>query len=246
MEAPGGQQQQQQQQQRQGGCAAAAQKGRTKADLKRKTVLVVGPRYGSWGTERYGVAPRQVDALEFYPAALQQRLRELSALQQAALRSLPRPAAVVTFRRQLVSTLAAASLHSYDEASWAISPAPAPQEVIWKAVGLRSWEVSLRQLAVWVAFWLLVLFYAPVVALIQAPVNMDNLMKIPFLRSLLELQFVSSLIQGFLPSLVLLIFLAVLPYLLGALIRRAGLHSITAEDSLLTLMYFLFQLFAVQ
>jgi hypothetical protein len=38
--------------------------------------------------------------------------------------------------------------------------------------------VSLRQLALWVAFWLLVLFYAPVVALIQAPVNMDNLMKV--------------------------------------------------------------------
>jgi hypothetical protein len=70
-------------------------------------------------------------------------------------------------------------------------------------------------------------------------------LQIPFLRNLLELQFVSSLIQGFLPSLVLLIFLAVLPYLLGALIRRAGLRSITAEDSLLTLMYFLFQLFAV-
>jgi hypothetical protein len=42
----------------------------------------------------------------------------------------------------------------------------------------RSWEVSLRQLALWVAFWTLVLFYAPVVALIQAPVNMDNLMKV--------------------------------------------------------------------
>lgn len=25
-----------------------------------RQVLVVGPRYGSWGTERYGVAPRQV------------------------------------------------------------------------------------------------------------------------------------------------------------------------------------------
>ncbi|WIA40901.1 hypothetical protein OEZ86_004562 [Tetradesmus obliquus] len=242
VEAPSSQQQQQQQR---GGSFSGASPKWHKASLKRKTVLVVGPRYGSWGTERYGVAPRQVDALEFYPAALQQRLGELQALQQAARDSLPRPAAVVTFRRQLVATLAAASLHSYDEAAWDISPAPAPQEVLWHAVGLRSWEVSLRQLALWVAFWLLVVFYAPVVALIQAPVNMDNLMKIPFLKNLLELQFVSSLLQGFLPSLVLLIFLAVLPYLLGLLIRRAGLRSVTAEDSLLTLMYFTFQLFAV-
>jgi hypothetical protein len=44
--------------------------------------------------------------------------------------------------------------------------------------------VSLRQLALWVAFWTLVLFYAPVVALIQAPVNMDNLMKVTIQRSI--------------------------------------------------------------
>lgn len=70
-------------------------------------------------------------------------------------------------------------------------------------------------------------------------------MQIPFLRPLLELPLLSSVIQGFLPSLVLLTFLAVLPYTLAALISRGGLHSLTAEDSLLTLMYFLFQLFAV-
>jgi hypothetical protein len=39
-------------------------------------VLVVGPRYGSWGTERYGVAPRQVNprrcsrCLHSFPASL--------------------------------------------------------------------------------------------------------------------------------------------------------------------------------
>lgn len=61
-------------------------------------VLVVGPRYGSWGTEKYGVTPSQVDALEFYPAVLQEKLKELIALQQDALHGLSRPAAVVTFR----------------------------------------------------------------------------------------------------------------------------------------------------
>jgi hypothetical protein len=35
-----------------------------------------------------------------------------------------------------------------------------------------------RQLAVWGVFWLLVLFYAPIVAAVQAPVNMDNLRKV--------------------------------------------------------------------
>lgn len=50
--------------------------------------------------------------------------------------------------------------------------------MIWDNLGLRSWEVAVRQLAVWGVFWLLVLFYAPIVAAIQAPVNMDNLKKV--------------------------------------------------------------------
>eukprot|EP00879_Flechtneria_rotunda_P006438 GHRR01006767.1.p1 GENE.GHRR01006767.1~~GHRR01006767.1.p1 ORF type:complete len:1002 (+),score=295.37 GHRR01006767.1:144-3149(+) len=220
-------------------------KKKNKQLKKRKTVVVVGARYGSWGLERFGVTPTQVDALEFYPAVLQQLLHELRPLQEAALQGLPRSTAVVTFRQQLVATLAAASLHSYDETAWTINPAPAPQEIVWSNCGLRAWELSVRQLAVWAAFWVVVLFYAPVVALIQAPVNMDNLKKIPVLASLLQLPLVSSLVQGFLPSLVLLTFLAVLPSLLQALICRGGLASITAQDAQLTLMYFLFQLFAV-
>lgn len=41
-----------------------------------------------------------------------------------------------------------------------------------------------RQVAVWAVFWLLVLFYAPIVAAIQAPVNMDNLRKVMLLSLL--------------------------------------------------------------
>lgn len=90
---------------------------------------------------------------------------------------LPLPPASAPHRDQLTATLAAASLHSCDETAWSISPAPAPVELVWSALGLRTWELGLRQLAVWGAFWCLVLFYAPVVALVQAPVNMDNLKK---------------------------------------------------------------------
>lgn len=71
------------------------------------------------------------------------------------------------------------------------------------------------------------------------------LSQVPILASLLELPFVASILQGFLPSLVLLIFLALAPYLLRALIQKAGLASMTEIDAQLIGMYFLFQLFAV-
>lgn len=66
--------------------------------------------------------------------------------------------------------------------------------------------------------------------------------QVPIVASLVDLPLVSSLLQGFLPSLVLLVFLAVAPYLLKALIQGAGLASMTAIDAQLIGMYFLFQL----
>jgi hypothetical protein len=69
--------------------------------------------------------------------------------------------------------------------------------------------------------------------------------QVPFLATLLNLPLVSSLVQGFLPSLVLVIFLAVLPTALFGLIHWGALHSIAAQDAQLVSMYFLFQLFAV-
>jgi hypothetical protein len=46
-----------------------------------------------------------------------------------------------------------------------------------------------------------------------------------------DLPAVADLLQGFLPSVVLLVFLAIMPYLLAGLIRRSGLHSSTAVDA---------------
>lgn len=46
------------------------------------------------------------------------------------------------------------------------------------------------------------------------------LLQFSVLAPLLELQLVSSLLQGFLPSLVLVVFLAVVPSLLAAMIKK--------------------------
>jgi len=67
------------------------------------------------------------------------QLNQLAHCLVAPLASSPPPG-----RSQLTSTLAAASLHSYDEAAWTISPAPGAEEVDWSALGLRSWEHALR------------------------------------------------------------------------------------------------------
>jgi len=47
------------------------------------------------------------------------------------------------------------------------------------------------------------------------PLQLDKLQQLPVVRQLTALPLVSSLVQAFLPSLVLRIFLVVLPYLLS-------------------------------
>ena len=71
------------------------------------------------------------------------------------------------------------------------------------------------------------------------------LMQIPLVGRIIELPLVSSLLRGFVPSAILLLFLAILPYLLRSLIRFGRVTSLGSLDTELLQKYHLFQFFAV-
>jgi hypothetical protein len=84
------------------------------------------------------------------------------------------PAAFVTFKERSAATAAAAGMHSHDECAWRVQPAPGTDEIVWSNLGMRHWQRVVRNLAMWAAFVALLVFYLPVVAAIQAVVNLDN------------------------------------------------------------------------
>lgn len=215
---------------------------------KRKTVSVL-PTAPQWAKQKYGVGakPVKVDALEYLPQQLEFLKKEIDAAAPAARGSdAPRlPAAFVTFNSRKTATVAATSLHALDETCWRAQPAPGSDEIVWRNLGLRHWQVVVRTLLMFLAFVGLLLLYLPVTAFVQAFVNLDNVSKVPGLGTIARLPFVTQILKGILPSLVLKIFLALLPPVLAAMARFSGAKSVSRVDLSVVANFFVFQVFAV-
>lgn len=71
--------------------------------------------------------------------------------------------------------------------------------------------------------------------------QLDRLVNVPVVRDIVELPLVHGIIEGLLPSLVLRIFLAVLPYLLEGLAMWEGALSLSSVQFETMTKYFAFQ-----
>jgi hypothetical protein len=228
------------------GYAVALRSGKP---IKKRKMVSVLPTAPAWAKQKYGVSakPVKVDALEYLPEQLAFLKKEIDAAVPAARGAdAPRlPAAFVTFNSRRAATTAATSLHSLDETCWRAQPAPGSDEILWGNLGLRHWQVVGRTLLMTLAFVALLLLYLPVTAFIQAFVNLDNVSKTPGLGVITRIPFVTQILKGILPSLVLKIFLALLPPILAAMARFSGAKSVSRVDLSVVANFFVFQVFAV-
>lgn len=222
---------------------------RRKIDIdpkKRKMVTLLPALAPAWAREKYsvGAKPVKVDALEYMPLELE-RLRDEVKDKAAHASESYLPAAFVTFNDRYTQTLASTGLHSHDELCWRVQAAPSADEIIWSNLGIRHWQRIVRNLAMWSAFIGILLLYLPVVGAIQALVNIENARRIQGINKIVELPFVAQILQGILPSLVLKIFLAILPMILNMMNRFTGMPSISQVDFATVSKFFIFQVFAV-
>ena len=134
---------------------------------------MIGAKLGAWGRERYGLAPKKVDAFDFYAARLAFLAGEIAAAQGAA-KARAFPSAFVVFRRRGAQVVAANALMSEDLSAWRCQAAPGPEEVLWPALRLRSWEVAARSAAMAAAFGLLAMFFLIPVAAVQGLLTLNS------------------------------------------------------------------------
>lgn len=106
---------------------------------------------------------------------------------------------------------------------------PPPKNLIWHNLTSPSWARRLRTGLVWTAVIALILGYTIPVGFASSLANLQGLVKIKAFRWLGPVLDVSpaltGFIQGFLPPLVIAIFLALLPALLKCLSEKQGLVS---------------------
>lgn len=158
-----------------------------------------------------GLFGRKVTLLDHYEKKLE-GLEDSVRMEQCSLAGEEVPAAFVSFKSRFGAAVALHIQQGVNPTEWVTERAPEPQDVHWpffSASFIRRW---IYKLAVVVAFIALtILFFIPVV-IAQGLANLSQLETwFPFLKGILSLTVVSQLITGYLPSLILKLFLLLVP-----------------------------------
>ncbi|KAB2613818.1 CSC1-like protein HYP1 [Pyrus ussuriensis x Pyrus communis] len=163
-------------------------------------------RDGCWGL--FG---RKVDALDYYGKKLDD-LEDNVRMEQTSVAGKDVAAAFVSFKSRLGAAVAFHIQQGENPIEWLTERAPEPQDVHWPFFSASFIKRWISKLVVVVAYTALtVLFLIPVVV-VQGLTNLNQLETwFPFLTSVLDLTVVSAVITGYLPSLILQLFMSFVP-----------------------------------
>lgn len=172
---------------------------------------------GLWG--------EKVDAINFYNEQVKRLDKKLTMERQRILKD-PKytmPAAFVSFNSRWGAAVCAQTQQSRNPTLWLTSWAPEPRDIYWRNLAIPFVSLTIRKFMIGIAVFALVFFYMIPIAFVQSLANLEGLERVaPFLRPVIELKFVKSFLQGFLPGLALKIFLYVLPALLILMSKIEG------------------------
>ncbi|KAF9584085.1 hypothetical protein BGW38_007635 [Lunasporangiospora selenospora] len=133
----------------------------------------------------------------------------------------------VTFEDMHSAQILAQTVNTRETLSCETSLAPEPRDVYWNNLNLPPTELTVRSLIINVNVFLMVFFWAGPVSLFSSFLNLESLEKlIPGISVLADKSpIIKSLIQGFLPTVGVIVFLAVVPLVLVSLCRQQGCRS---------------------
>ncbi|KAG6529091.1 hypothetical protein ZIOFF_011285 [Zingiber officinale] len=153
------------------------------------------------------------------------------------------PAAFVSFRTRWGAAVCAQTQQTRNPTLWLTEWAPEPRDVYWHNLAIPFVSITVRRLIVAVAFFFLIFFFTIPVAFVQSLANIEGIEKVaPFLKPLIEVPFIKSFIQGFLPGIALKIFLILLPTILMIMSKFEGLVSLSSLQRRSASKYYLFQI----
>ena len=204
------------------------------------TKMVIGKTMGAWGSEKYGLKPKKVDAFEFFCDRLEHLRGEVLREQEDA-RSHPVPSAFVSFRSKRAQVTASQTMMCEDLDAWVTGPAPGVNEIFWSNLRMRKRERDIRDTAYTVSFWLLMAFYMIPVSAVQVLLSSNSL--VGFLQTI---PIANALLTGILPGLALRLFIILLPMILNAmLLKIKGVISRSDQDGRLQSGMYIFQFITV-
>ncbi|CAI0390999.1 unnamed protein product [Linum tenue] len=137
-------------------------------------------------------------------------------------------AAFVSFRTRYGAAIALHLQQAVNPLHWITEEAPAPKDVYWpffSSTFMQRWTSKL--VIVVVCVLLTILFLIPVI-IVQGLTNLSQLEAwFPFLKNILSKTFVSQIVTGYLPSLILQLFLKIVPPIMRFLSSIQGYISLS-------------------
>ncbi|KAH9625432.1 hypothetical protein KSS87_023299 [Heliosperma pusillum] len=122
------------------------------------------------------------------------------------------PAAFVIFKTRYAASSAAKALQSSNPMLWVTHQAPEPRDVYWQNLAIPYKQFWLRRTATVLATAAFLVFFIAPVTLVQSLANLTQLQQMfPFLRGLLKKKYMSQLVTGYLPSVILVLFFYTVP-----------------------------------
>ncbi|KAG4975528.1 hypothetical protein AAZX31_13G002500 [Glycine max] len=151
------------------------------------------------------------------------------------------PAAFVSFKTRWAAAVCAQTQQTRNPTLWLTEWAPEPRDVYWRNLPIPYVSLTVRRLITAVAFFFLTFFFMIPIAFVQTLASLDGIQKAaPWLKPLVDIPFIKSFIQGFLPGIVLKLFLIFLPTILMIMSKFEGYGSISSLERRSASRYYLF------
>ncbi|OMO77795.1 hypothetical protein CCACVL1_14833 [Corchorus capsularis] len=180
-----------------------------------------------------GLIGATVDALDYYSSEIE-KLSEIEAAEREKVMNDPKavvPAAFVSFKSRWGAAVCAQTQLCRNPTIWLTEWAPQPRDVYWDNLAIPYFELTVRRLLMAVGLFFLIFFFMIPITFVQSLANIEGIEKVfPFLKPLIEMETIKSVIQGFLPGIALKIFLILLPTILMAMSKIEGFTSLSSLD----------------
>ncbi|ONI19176.1 hypothetical protein PRUPE_3G263100 [Prunus persica] len=158
-----------------------------------------------------GLFGHKVNVLDHYGKKLE-TLEDNVRMEQLSVAGKEVPAAFVSFKSRLGAAVALHIQQGTNPTEWVTERAPEPQDIHWPFFSSSFIKRWISKLLVVVAYAAVTILFLIPVVIVQGLTNLEQLETyFPFLESILSLTVVSEVITGYLPSLILQMFIAFVP-----------------------------------
>ncbi|KAI3741020.1 hypothetical protein L1987_58684 [Smallanthus sonchifolius] len=191
---------------------------------------------GLWGAK--------VDAIEHHETEIEKLSNQIAEERKNVMNN-PKsimPVAFVSFKTRWGAAVCAQTQQVRNPTLWLTEWAPEPRDVYWKNLPIPHVSLTVRKVIMGVAFFFLTFFYMIPIAFVQSLANIEGIEKaVPFLKPIINIKLIKSFIQGFLPGIVLKIFLMLLPKILMMMSKFEGFLSKSRLERRCASRYYLFK-----